>query len=137
MGLDPTDDSYTVAIPSPECDSPLFGGSTPLFIRATISGVLACHNAAPGTFLPNGIYNLRQTAEGLWIYFAENYLVSYGLGIMGSSCGLTTYENDDMFDSRTGTQCVDMFFNQLTCDDAVPRTYGGTCIFEWGPSIGA
>jgi len=133
MGLDPDDDTYDTDLECTHCVDALFGGVTPQFVMATITGIIRCPLSPDPP--PNGSFLLTQTLPCHWEAAYLGYTISWGLEAARSSF-VAGAPNNWFFISVIEAPCRDYFKSTIaTCffNQTIGK-FGEAHIF-WGPGI--
>ncbi len=138
MGLDPDDSDYEAGVICPDCVNEIFGGQTPKFITANVSGVVAC----PGwtRIIPNGSFLCEQTpgTPCEWVGQVGALLIIFNVRFAG---GATVTATDGpakvVFLEFSMGACRTIYPSNLRCDGPMPSEScaGGIMQLSWGPDI--
>ena len=134
MGTDPETDDYEEGVECPLCVDLLFGGVTPKYVEADITGIVKC----PGTPIepPNGTFLLTQTVlPCVWEYVDVPLVIRWRLLADRSIFDVRWFEAFWFF-NRIDEICFDAFVNENVCDGVQIAGQDGYALIWWGPTIG-
>lgn len=138
MGENIDDCPYASGASCGVCSASLFGGQTPLYVRASFTDIESCPGGSGKDW--NGAFLLTQNAvlPCIWIVDTGDALITYqltpqpGLGIR-EHVGLKR----DIFFDILGVACGDEFANNFVTCGPINGARFGTGIITWGCSIHA
>jgi len=135
MGLDPQDPIYDGGDVCAVCVLDLFGGVTPKYVLAVVTGIETCPGVFPPSPPPNGSFILTQIAPCQWRVFINGYQLLWKL----TDASSVFFIQDGLrfwFYETTAVLCLDSFINRLICRPDGPWSETGIVTLFWGPQIG-
>lgn len=134
MGLPPDHPDYEPGEDCLWCHDVLFGGVTPKYVEADVSGIVKC----PGVVLepPQGTFLLTQKVNPcFWRYEAIGFFIEWWLEQNRSSV-LIWEAGFWWFSAGPEHACFDAFVNNNICNGPPAIGEDGYVLLYWGPTIG-